>query len=304
MWHFKHANSDRIKRAIYTFDWESALNYIDANDQVSIFNSTIRNIVSNFIPNKTITCDGRDPPWMNSFIKNLTSAKDNFHKKFFRKSNNMYHHYAFKNLQSHLNQSIQIAKQNYVNEIAQRLGDANTSNKCYWSLLKTLLNGKKIPCIPLLFHGDKYIVDFPEKSEIFNAFFADQCSPISNGNVLPSELSLRTDTTLSTCHFAKEDILQIINNLDPNKAHGHDKISIRMLNICGNSICRPLNIIFKTCLRTGKFPLEWKKANIVLIHRNVISKLLKTTVLFHFYRFVVKYSEDCFIMKCLTFFRK
>ena len=36
-----------------------------------------------------------------------------------------------------------------------------------------------------------------------------------------------------------------------------------MLKICGDSICRPLNIIFKTCLRTGKFPLEWKKANTV-----------------------------------------
>ena len=31
--------------------------------------------------------------------------------------------------------------------------------------------------------------------------------------------------------------------------------------------CRPLNIIFKTCLRTDKFPLEWKKANIVPIHK-------------------------------------
>ena len=35
-----------------------------------------------------------------------------------------------------------------------------------------------------------------------------------------------------------------------------------MLKICGDSICRPLSIIFKTWLRTGIFPLEWKKANI------------------------------------------
>ena len=62
-------------------------------------------------------------------------------------------------------------------------------------------------------------------------------------------------------------MLRIINNLDPNKAHGHDEISIGMLKICGDSICRPLSIIFKTCLRTGIFPLEWKKANIVPIHK-------------------------------------
>ena len=244
---------------------------------------------------------------MNSFIKKLIRAKDNFYKKFVRKGNNMYHLCVFENLQNHLNQSIQITK-NYVNKIAQRLGDPNTSSKCYCSLLKTLLNGKKIPCIPPLFHDDKFIVDFQEKSEIFNSFFANQCSPISNGSVLPSELPLRTDGSLSYCHFTKDDILRIINNLDPNKAHGHDEISIRMLKICGDSICRPLSIIFKTCLRMVIFLLEWKKVNIVPIHTKKLtekkSRLLYTTVLFHFYRFVVKCLNDCFIMKCLTFFRK
>ena len=45
VWHFKHANSDEIKRAIDIFDWESALNYIDADGQVPVFNLTILNIV-------------------------------------------------------------------------------------------------------------------------------------------------------------------------------------------------------------------------------------------------------------------
>ena len=142
-------------------------------------------------------------------------------------------------------------------------------------LLVTLENSvkrKKNPCIPPIFHGDKFIVDFQEKKEIFNSFFADQCSPISNGRVLPSELPLRADSSLSSCHFIKDDILQIINNLDPNKAHGHDEISIRMLKICGDSICRLLNIIFKTCLRTGIFPLEWPI--LFQFTKKVISRLL------------------------------
>ena len=44
-------------------------------------------------------------------------------------------------------------------------------------------------------------------------------------------------------------------------------ISIRMLTLCGEAICRPLNIIFKTCLNTDKFILEWEKDNVVLIHK-------------------------------------
>ena len=108
--------------------------------------------------------------------------------------------------------------------------------------MKGLLNGKKILCISPVFHGDKYVFDFQEKSETFNSFFADQCPLIWNGSVLPSELPLQTDSTLFSCHFAKEGIFRIINKPDPNKAHGHDEISIRMLKICGDSNSRPLNI--------------------------------------------------------------
>ena len=43
------------------------------------------------------------------------------------------------------------------------------------------------------------------------------------------------------------DITKLIQNLDPNKAHGHDQISIRMLKICGNTICKPLECIFQKC---------------------------------------------------------
>ena len=60
--------------------------------------------------------------------------------------------------------------------------------------------------------------------------------------------------------FSTDDILKIIRNLDPNKAHGHDLICIRMIKICDTSICRPLKLIFQACLESGKFPIEWKKS--------------------------------------------
>ena len=49
---------------------------------------------------------------------------------------------------------------------------------------------------------------------------------------------------------------QIIQNLDPNKAHDDNNISIRMLKICRSSIYKPLETIFKQCIETGVFPSE------------------------------------------------
>ena len=148
----------------------------------------------------------------------------------------MFYLLTFHNLQNHLNQLIQKAKQNYLSKAANKVSDPWTSTKSYWSLLKAPLNDKKISCIPPIFHNNKFIVDFKEKSEIFNTFFAGHCSLIPNKSILPSQLILLTENLLSKCNFSKKDILQIIRNLNLNKAPGHDLISIRMLKLCGNSI--------------------------------------------------------------------
>ena len=65
-----------------------------------------------------------------------------------------------------------------------------------------------------------------------------------------------------------DDIAKITQNLDLNKARGHDNTRIRMLKISGSSIYKPAEMIFKQCIETGVFPSEWKKANIVPIHKN------------------------------------
>ena len=108
-------------------------------------------------------------------------------------------------------------------------------------------------CVPPIFHNNKYLTDFKEITEIFNSFFANQCSLIPNNSILPSELKLLKEYTLTSCDFSETDIIQIINSRDLNNAHVHNVISIRMLKLCGEAICRPLSIIFKACLNAGKF---------------------------------------------------
>ena len=72
--------------------------------------------------------------------------------------------------------------------------------------------------------------------------------------------------TVLLTFFSIEGIGNIIQGLDLNEAHGLDKTSIYMLNICSNSICKPIEIIYRECLSLSLFPLESKKENIVPIH--------------------------------------
>ena len=98
---------------------------------------------------------------------------------------------------------------------------------------------------------------------------------LTNSSVLPSVLFKRTENVISSIDFGSDDIAKIIQKLDPNKAHGHDMISIRMLKICGNSVYKPLQLIFRSSTENGKFPSEWKKANVVPVHKKGNKQTLK-----------------------------
>ena len=82
-------------------------------------------------------------------------------------------------------------------------------------------------------------------ANIFDNFLFDSLhSLISNSSKIPPYIQYLTDNRLSSVSFSLDKIKKVIQNLDPNKVHGHDNINIRMLNVCGPSIYKPVEIIF------------------------------------------------------------
>ena len=222
--------------------------------------------MSNFIPNKKITIDDSDPPWVNSKIKCLIKNKNEYFKNCV-KPNNSESIRHFDQMQDTHRTSTEISKQNYYFKLSRKLAVNKINPECYWSILKSSLGNKKIPCIPPLIHNNQFVVDFKEKSKLFNSFFAKQCTYIETGSSLPTQLLRRTNESLNTIDFTKDYILNVMRKLDPSKAHGHDQISICMVQICGKAICKPSHLIFSSCIESGIFPTEWKKANVVPIHK-------------------------------------
>ena len=66
---------------------------------------------------------------------------------------------------------IKSSKENFYKSLAKKLNDPNTSSKTYWSIMKTFVNGRKIPIIPPLLINNNVISNFREKANIFNNFF-------------------------------------------------------------------------------------------------------------------------------------
>ena len=220
--------------------------------------------MTNFIPHETKIFNDREPPWINNKVKTMIQEKNKIYQLYLKNKSNMLAT-KLETLQNLIYETLESCKSKYYENISKKLCSKAIAPKYYWSLLKTMLNDKKVPCIPPIFHDNKFVTDFSKKADLFNSFFAKQCSIIENNSVLPSSTIPVTDQYLANIEFTKDDIKRIICKLDPNKAHGHDMISIRMLKMSGDAIIEPLFKIFKNCFKCGKFPDNWKKGNIVPI---------------------------------------
>ena len=97
--------------------------------------------------------------------------------------------------------------------------------------------------------------------------------------------------------------LELLKQKDGYPYEYMDIISIHMIKLSGVSVCKPLEIIFQNCLRLGKFPSEWKKANVVPTFKKGDKQCIKIIIQFFFFQFAVKCLNGYFIT-CFHFFQK
>ena len=213
----------------------------------------------NFVPNKLITVDDRDTPWVTEKMKKLLIDKSKLHKQYIKNGRKIGIYEKFLNMTNNITIETSNSKKIYFDNLGEKLRDPKLNRKAYWGILKSFTNWKEIPIIPPLLIHDQLVTNFNEKANNFNEYFSNQCSVIDNSSKLPTDQAPYTASLLSSIDIKESDILNILKSLDANKAHGHDDISIRMLKLSQKSILKPLKLIFENCLRTRLFPDSGKK---------------------------------------------
>ena len=84
-----------------------------------------------------------------------------------------------------------------------------------------------------------------------------------------------TQSRLGTLDFNENATLKIIRALNINKAHGHDDISIKMIQICDRTLLKPLIISFQNSVKYSYYPDIWKRPNIIPVHKKCNEQLVK-----------------------------
>ena len=109
---------------------------------------------------------------------------------------------GLQNLAVEISELISIRKEEY-NNLPKKLNDPNTNAKTYWLILKSFYKGNRVPLIPPPLVNNEIVSDFTGKANLFNNFFASQCTPISNSSTLPSRNIFKTNKRLFALNIKK-----------------------------------------------------------------------------------------------------
>ena len=114
------------------------------------------------------------PPWMTEYIKSKIHWKNCIYNQYVNSSRNHADYDILQQAVSEFSELADNAKNNYYDELANKLSNPSISSKTYWSILKTFCNNKKIPLIPPIFIGNTLESNFKLKANHFNKFFASK----------------------------------------------------------------------------------------------------------------------------------
>lgn len=272
LWFYDKANRPSIKEAFSLIDWQANFNGKNVNQMTEFFNSTVLDIMSKNIPNKTAIINDKDAPWITASIKNKIKRKYKVFKKW-KITGEIVYKNKFKQMQSQINLLINDAKQSYHQEMCNKLCKPDNEH-VFWTTFNRLTNNKKVTNIPPLEEDGNIISSFQEKAEIFNKYFADQCRPLSYEIPLPP-LRYKTNARLDNIEITANQIVNLILKLNTKKATGPDDISANMLKLCAMEVSIPLKLIYNKCITEKVFPSAWKQANVQPVHKKK-SRQLKT----------------------------
>ena len=172
---------------------------------------------------------------------------------------------------------ITTAKDGYFASLCRKLSNPNISIKTYWPALNRIINKKNVSNVPPLLENGVFVTKFQEKANIFNYHFVQHCSFNINESVLPG-------CCVSRCNKLLEPI--DINVLKIIRAH--------------SSIVRRLCLFYKECLETDNFPVSWKNASALPIHKKESRELKKITDQHLCYQFVGKFLKNAFLTPCIN----
>ena len=108
-----------------------------------------------------------------------------------------------------------------------------------------------------------------EKAQALNTYFASifTTEDTSTLKKAKSDLPAQSTVEVGDITFTKDEVLEVLYSIDPDKSCGPDNVPGRLLKEAAPWITEPLAHLFNLSMSTGSLPQDWTRANITPIFK-------------------------------------
>ena len=259
-------------RAIDKINWSPLYTTLGCEEQLSMFNAVMQQLIDTFLPYHTVKRNTNDQPWVtDEFIELIKLRQQHFRQG----TENEYKYYRNK-----VNRTRKVLKKKY-----------------YEKKLKNLKAEKPR-------HWWKDINDITGRKKSTNSHFTNLANAVCQGDITklvqqinqsfldvtvdfialtPSDIRQQQYTIPECYTITVEQVMTCLLKINTSKAQGPDDIPNWILKACAISLASPLCSIFNGSIREGNMPVAWKCGDICPIPKTQtptdISKHLRPILL-------------------------
>ena len=255
---YNKTNFEGIREFFREVSWTCFDNAGDIEEKWSEFMRIYNDAVQRFVPKGRKNCK-KGKEWFNDRCKAARQRKMDAWKRWRRKrDNNNWREYVV--ARNECVDVMRIEKRSYEKDIMVKC-------KSTPRLLYRHINGKlkrREGIESLIVDGEVYD-EAEEMAEVMNKCF--QTVFTEEEEIVLEDGDLE-ENMLTEIEFGHGEVMKLMEGLDVNKAPGPDGVSNWILKECKDQLADKIYRLVSSSLEQGKVPRDWKRANIVPIHKS------------------------------------
>ena len=273
---YKKANWQEIKKSLIDYHQvmknEGKYTALNTEELWENFSNTLQELTEKWIPSKQSSVRNH-LPWVNQDIKKLIRRRNRAFKRV-KNTSSSSDRKKFLDLKHLVRKKVKEAHTQYLESILNINTDAPVQHKPNTKKLFSLIkhSRQESSAIPPLKYENKVHQDDLDKATVLNKQFQSVFSPKSPPspdlvNKMNSDPGGKPVPTMPDIKIGKAGVEKLLDNLNPHKACGPDKIKPMILKTLSAELSPILEVIFQKSLEEGSLPSQWKSAYVAPIFK-------------------------------------
>jgi hypothetical protein len=260
VYQFKDCNFDKLSYHYLQSDLENMIlnEGNDIDDKWELWKDEVIKVLNRIVPKKKVLIK-RNNPWIDAEVIHASNVKSTLWRKA-KKSGKESDLNKYKKVNNDLKKLCNKKYQDYINDTFL---DMNEDPKKFWGMVNCKSKKSRIP--DGMVYGSKVSTNTSEKIEMFNDYFYKS---FNDKNYELPTVHNKVHPDLGQLTLEIVDVQKAMENVNINKAVGHDGIPNVVLRNCAKYLAPSLTLLFNYSLDKGVIPKDWKRANIVPIFKN------------------------------------